>query len=228
MVFLSRITIIHTRSEDTEMENTIGEYKGTTTVAAVCNDGVIMATDTRATMGSYVASKHAKKVYQITDQLAMTIAGGVAAAQRVVDILKVNAKLYNLEKGRPMPVAAAAMLVSNILFSNREVGAPLPLQALIGGVDLTGPHVYNLDPYGSLTEEKMVSTGSGSPFAYGVLEDRYKEGSTIAEMAPVVVKAVDSAMKRDVASGDNFDVAVITSDGFKELSKEEKIALLES
>lgn len=210
------------------MENTIGEYKGTTTVAAVCNDGVIMATDTRATMGSYVASKHAKKVYQITDQLAMTIAGGVAAAQRVVDILKVNAKLYNLEKGRPMPVAAAAMLVSNILFSNREVGAPLPLQALIGGVDLTGPHVYNLDPYGSLTEEKMVSTGSGSPFAYGVLEDRYKEGSTIAEMAPVVVKAVDSAMKRDVASGDNFDVAVITSDGFRELSKEEKIALLES
>jgi len=210
------------------MENTIGEYKGTTTVAAVCNDGVIMATDTRATMGNYVASKHAKKVYQITDQLAMTIAGGVAAAQRVVDILKVNAKLYNLEKGRPMPVAAAAMLVSNILFSNREVGAPLPLQALIGGMDLTGPHVYNLDPYGSLTEEKMVSTGSGSPFAYGVLEDRYKENSTVAEMAPIVVKAVDSAMKRDVASGDNFDVAVITSDGFKELSEEEKIALLES
>lgn len=210
------------------MENTIGEYKGTTTVAAVCNDGVIMATDTRATMGNYVASKHAKKVYQITDQLAMTIAGGVAAAQRVVDILKVNAKLYDLEKGRPMPVSAAAMLVSNILFSNREVGAPLPLQALIGGMDLTGPHVYNLDPYGSLTEEKMVSTGSGSPFAYGVLEDRYKEGSTVAEMAPIVVKAVDSAMKRDVASGDNFDVAVITSDGFKELSEEEKIALLES
>jgi proteasome beta subunit len=210
------------------MENTIGEYKGTTTVAAVCNDGVIMATDTRATMGSYVASKHAKKVYQITDQLAMTIAGGVAAAQRVVEILKVNAKLYNLEKGRPMPVAAAAMLVSNILFSNREVGAPLPLQALIGGVDLTGPHVYNLDPYGSLTEEKMVSTGSGSPFAYGVLEDRYKEDSTIMEMMPIVVKAVDSAMKRDVASGDNFDVAVITSDGFKELSEDEKMALLQS
>jgi len=228
LVFLFRITIIRTRSEDIEMENTIGEYRGTTTVAAVCNDGVIMATDTRATMGNYVASKHAKKVYQITDQLAMTIAGGVAAAQRVVDILKVNAKLYYLEKGRPMPVAAAAMLVSNILFSNRAVGAPLPLQALIGGMDLTGPHVFNLDPYGSLTEEKMVSTGSGSPFAYGVLEDRYKEDSTVAEMAPIVVKAVDSAMKRDVASGDNFDVAVITSDGFKELSEEEKIALLES
>lgn len=210
------------------MENIIGEHRGTTTVAAVCSDGVILATDTRATMGNYVASKHAKKVYQITDRLAMTIAGGVAVAQRVVDVLKVNAQLFDLEKGRPMPVAAAARLVSNVLFSNREVGMPLPLQAIIGGFDDTGPHVFNLDPFGSLTEEKVVSTGSGSPFAYGVLEDRYKEGSTVKEMVPVVVKAVDSAMKRDTASGDSFDVAVITSDGYREMSPEEKQAILNS
>ena len=208
------------------MHNTIGEFKGTTTVGVVCRDGVILATDTRATMGTYVASKQAKKVYKITDSLAMTIAGGVAVAQRIVDILKANAQLFDLEKGRPMQVSAAARLVSNILFSNREVGMPLPLQAIIGGFDETGPHVFNLDPFGSLTEERVVSTGSGSPFAYGVLEDRYREDCSIKEMTSVVVKAVDSAMKRDVASGDSFDVAIITSEGYKELSKEEKRTLL--
>ncbi len=214
--------------EALKMENSLGEYRGTTTVAAVCSDGVILATDTRATMGNYVASKHAKKVYKITNRLAMTIAGGVAVAQRVVDILKVNAQLFDLQKGRPMPVSAAARLVSNVLFSNREVGMPLPLQALIGGFDETGPHVFNLDPFGSLTEEKMVSTGSGSPFAYGVLEDRFKEDSAVLEMTPIIVKALDSAMKRDTASGDSFDVAVITSEGYRELSQEEKRALLGS
>ena len=76
------------------MENSIGEYKGTTTVAAVCKDGVVFGTDTRATMGTYIASKNAKKVYQISDKLAMTIAGGVAVAQRIVDILKINTKLF--------------------------------------------------------------------------------------------------------------------------------------
>jgi proteasome beta subunit len=208
------------------MENSIGEYKGTTTVGAVCSDGVILGTDTRATMGSYVASKRAKKVYQITASLAMTIAGGVAVAQRIVDILKINARLFEFEKGRPMPVSTAARLVSNILFSNRSVGMPLPLQALIGGFDDTGPHVFNLDPFGSLTEEKVVSTGSGSPFAYGVLEDRFKEDCSIDEMLPVVVSAVDSAMKRDTASGDSFDVAVISKEGYRELTQDEKIALL--
>jgi proteasome beta subunit len=210
------------------MSNELGILKGTTTVGVVCLDGVILGTDTRATMGNFIASKNAKKVYQITDNLAMTIAGGVAVAQRVVEILKINATLYELEKNRPMPVASASRLVQTLLFSNREVGTPLPLQALIGGYDDTGPHIYNLDPYGSLTEEKMVSTGSGSPYAYGVLEAQFVEDKTVDEMLIVVVKAVDSAMKRDVASGDSFDVAVIKESGFRELSQIDKIQILNS
>jgi len=99
-------------------------------------------------------------------------------------------------------------------------------QILVGGVDSTGPHVFSLDPLGSLLEEKCVATGSGSPIAYGVLEDKYKEGSTIKEVLPVVVRAVDSAMKRDIASGDNYDIALITKDGYRSLSTEEKKEIL--
>lgn len=209
------------------MSSETGILKGTTTVGLVCSDGVILGTDTRATMGNFVASKRAKKIYQITDNLAMTIAGGVAVAQRIVEILKVNASLYELEKNRPIPVGSAARLVSNLLLSNREVGAPLPLQALVGGFDETGPHVFNLDPYGSLIEENVVSTGSGSPFAYGVLEAQYEENKTIEEMLPTVVKAIDAAMKRDTASGDSFDVAIIDKEGYSALSEEEKKAILE-
>jgi len=195
-------------------------------VGVVCKDGVILASDTRVTMGHFVAHKFGKKVYQIDDHLGMTIAGTVADAQRVVDILTANAKLYRIKMNRPMPVSAAARLVANLLFSNRYV--PLATQVLVGGVDTTGPHVFNLDPYGSLTEEKFVSTGSGSPLAYGILEDQYKEDRTIEEMLPVIVKAVNAAMKRDIASGNSYNVTVIDSNGYRELSKEEKNKLLTS
>jgi proteasome beta subunit len=127
-----------------------------------------------------------------------------------------------------MPVQSAARLIQNLLFSNREVGAPLPMQAIVGGYDETGSHVYNLDPYGSLTEEKMVSTGSGSPYAYGVLEAQFEENKSVDDMLKVVVRAVDSAMKRDVASGDSFDIVVINESGFRELPIDEKKALLNS
>jgi proteasome beta subunit len=200
--------------------------KGTTTVGAVCKDGVILASDTRVTMGHYIAHKFGKKVYQIDDHLGMTIAGTVADAQRVVDILTANAKLYKIKMNRPIPVSGAARLVANLLFSARSI--PLATQVLVGGVDTTGPHVYNLDPYGSLTEEKFVSTGSGSPVAYGVLEDKYRENMSIEEMLPTIVKAVDSAMKRDIASGNSYNVTVIDNNGYRELTKEEKNKLLTS
>ncbi len=200
--------------------------KGTTTVGAVCKDGVILASDTRVTMGYYVAHKFGKKVYQIDNHLGMTISGTVADAQKVVDILIANAKLYKIKMNRPMPVSAAARLVANLLFSNRYV--PLSTQVLVGGVDTTGPHVFNLDPYGSLTEEKFVSTGSGSPVAYGVLEDKYKENMAVEELLPTIVKAVNAAMKRDVASGNSYNVTVIDDKGYRELLKEEKNKLLAS
>jgi proteasome beta subunit len=198
--------------------------KGTTTVGVVCKDGVILASDTRVTMGFYVAHKHGKKVYQIDDHLAMTIAGSLADAQKAVDVLTTNAKLYKIELGRPLPISSAARLLANLLFSARYV--PLLAQVLVGGLDDTGPHIFSIDPFGSLTEEKCVSTGSGSPVAYGILEDKYKDGVPVKEMLSVIVKAVDAAMKRDSASGDSFNVAVIDAKGYRDLTDKEKKQLL--
>lgn len=200
--------------------------KGTTTIGVICKDGVILASDTRVTMGYYVAHKYGKKVYKIDDHLGMTIAGTVADAQKVVDILIANAQLYRINMNRPIPVSSAARIIANLLFSARYI--PLATQVLVGGLDKTGPHLFNLDPYGSLTEEKSVATGSGSPLAYGVLEDQYKEDLSVEELLPIIVKAVKSAMKRDVASGNNFNITVINSSGYKEFSEDEKKKLLGS
>lgn len=194
--------------------------KGTTTVGVVCTDGVILCSDTRVTMGAFIAHKKGKKIHKIDDHIALTISGSVADAQRVVEILAANARLYKIDFGRPIPIHAASRLVSNLLFSARY--APLIAQVIVGGIDDTGSHVFVLDPLGSLTEEKCVATGSGSPVAYGVLEDRYQEGISVKDMLPIATHAVIAAMKRNTASGDSFDVAIINKDGYRELVDEEK------
>ena len=199
--------------------------KGTTTIGIVCKDGVVLATDTRVTMGYFIAHRHGKKVYPIDDHMAMTIAGVVADAQNVVEILQANARLFSLNNNRSMPISAAARLAANILFSSR--GAPLILQAIIAGMDDTGAHVFSIDPFGSVIDDKCVSTGSGSPVAYGVLEDGYHEGISVKEGKSLVVRAVDAAMKRNAGTGDSFDVVTITrKEGYKELSEAEKVSLL--
>lgn len=96
------------------------------------------------------------------------------------------------------------------------------VQALVGGVDDSGSHIFSIDPYGSITEETCVATGSGSPVAYGVLEDGYRDNLSTDEGISLLSRAVASAMKRDAGSGDSYDVAVITSAGYRELTTQEK------
>jgi len=199
-------------------------FKGTTTVGAISPDGVVLASDTRVTAGSLVVHKKGKKVYKVDDHLAMTISGLVADAQQTVEILKANSKLYRLQRKSSIPVSAAARLVANLFFSNRL--SPFLIQIIMGGVDDSGPHLFAIDPFGSITEEKCVATGSGSPVAYGVLEEKYREGLSLKEVLQIVVKSVNSAMKRDVASGDSFDVSVIDLNGYRELSDDEKGRIL--
>ncbi|MFQ6135219.1 MAG: archaeal proteasome endopeptidase complex subunit beta [Nitrososphaerales archaeon] len=200
-------------------------HHGTTTVGMVCTDGIVLATDTRAIAGGYfIAHRAVKKIQKIGDHLALTMAGGVADAQSVVDTIRYYANIYKLEKREPMPVKSAARLASNIFFSARLF--PYIADVIVGGVDEKGGAIYNVDLFGSLTEDKYHSTGSGSPVAFGILESEYREELTTEEAIPIAVKAVNASIQRNAGTGDGFDVAVITKDGYREFSKEEKEAVL--
>ncbi|NWG10061.1 MAG: archaeal proteasome endopeptidase complex subunit beta [Nitrososphaerales archaeon] len=200
-------------------------YRGTTTVGLVCADGVVLATDTRVTMPrSFIAHRKGKKVHKIDDHLGITISGVVADAQNVVDTLRYHAGIYKLEKRDVIPVRAIARMASNVFFSSRLF--PYIADVLIGGYDKMGPSIFNVDFFGSITKENYVSTGSGSPIAYGILESEYREGLTIEDGMAIAVKAVTSAMKRDAMSGDSFDVVKIDKDGYLEISEEEKKRVL--
>jgi len=200
-------------------------YHGTTTVGMVCSDGVVLATDTRVSAGGFIAHKRGKKLLKIDENIAMTISGGVADAQNVVDTLKYYANLYRIERGRLMPVKAASQVVSNILFSSRLY--PFIADVLVAGVDQSGGSIYSVDIFGSINREKMVATGSGSPVAYGILESEFKEGLPAVKVYPLAAKAIISATKRNAATGDSFDVAVLDKNGFREIAESEKDKLLD-
>lgn len=194
--------------------------KGTTTVGIVCTDGVVLATEQRATMGHFIASKTAKKIYQIDDLVGMTTAGSVGDAQQIVRIISVESKLFKMRRQESVTIKGITTLLSNMLSGQRYY--PLMVQLLIGGVDKNGPAIYSLDALGGNIEEtRAVSTGSGSPMAYGVLEDRYTEDMNVVEGVDLAIRALHNAMKRDSASGESIDVVVITKDKYERLNQEE-------
>ncbi|HDN95938.1 MAG: proteasome endopeptidase complex, archaeal, beta subunit [Thermoplasmata archaeon] len=193
--------------------------KGTTTLGLVFKDGIVAAAEHRATMGTLIAHKVAKKIFKIDDHMLLTTAGLVGDAQLLARFLRVEAELYKLEREEKMPVKGAATLMANIL--NQRKFYPYYVQLIIGGVDSTGPHIFSLDPAGGAIEDIYTTTGSGSPYVFGVLEDNYKENMELDEAINLAIRAMAAAMKRDAASGDGMDVVVITKKEYRELSREE-------
>ncbi|MCX6772901.1 MAG: archaeal proteasome endopeptidase complex subunit beta [Candidatus Micrarchaeota archaeon] len=197
---------------------------GTTTVGLVCTDGIIMASDRRATMGYFIADKDIQKIYQIDDRLSMTIAGGVGDAQALIRLMQAEASLYKLKHGRNITTKAAASLLSNLLHNYKWY--PFYVQLLIGGMD-DKAEIYSLDAMGGLTEAKYTSTGSGSPVAYGVLEETFKENGTIKDNIRCAARAISAAMKRDAATGEHVDLITVTKAGFKRYERTEVEKMLQ-
>jgi proteasome beta subunit len=198
---------------------------GTTTVGLVGKDSVILASDRRATMGYLIASKDIDKIYAVDKHIGMTIAGSVGDAQTLIRWMAAELKLYELKHGKKASVQAAATLLANILAGNKYY--PFWVQILLGGYD-SKPKLFSIDMLGGITEEKLTSTGSGSPIAYGVIEDLYKDNATIQENLLIAGKAVTSAMKRDAASGERVDLVIIDKNGFQRLKKEDVKKIIES
>ncbi len=187
---------------------------GTTTVGIVTKEGVVLATEHRATMEHIIAHKVAKKLYKIDENLGMTTAGLVGDLQVLVRYMRAEAALYRLKRGQLMSVEALATLLSNILNASKYF--PYWVSILVGGYDNRGYHVFAVDAAGGAIEDKYASTGSGSLFVYGVLEDRYQEDMSLDEAVELAVRGIAAAMKRDAASGDGIEVATITKkDGFQ-------------
>ena len=195
--------------------------EGTTTIGITAGDSVVLATEQRASIGNLVASKTAKKIYQVTDDAAMTISGGVGDGQNLAKTLKVEANLYEMRRGKPITMTGLASMAGNVMRSYFFYVVPL-----LGGVDDEGAHVFSLDPAGGVMEEEFASTGSGSTMAYGVLEDGYNDELTLDEAKTLAVRALESAMERDTASGNGIILAEITpEEGFRQLDDEEVEAI---
>ncbi|HII60401.1 archaeal proteasome endopeptidase complex subunit beta [Pyrococcus horikoshii] len=199
------------------------KFKGTTTVGIVCKDGVVLAADRRASLGNIIYARNVTKIHKIDEHLAIAGAGDVGDILNLVRLLRAEAKLYYSQSGKRMSVKALATLLANIM--NGAKYFPYLAWFLVGGYD-EKLKLYSVDMVGGITEDKYATAGSGMEFAYSILDSEYKDNLTLEEGIKLAVKAINTAIKRDVFSGDGILVVTITKEGYKELSDSELEATL--
>ncbi|KAL9226381.1 hypothetical protein vseg_002202 [Gypsophila vaccaria] len=180
---------------------------GTTIVGLIFQDGVILGADTRATEGPIVADKNCEKIHYMAPNIYCCGAGTAADTENVTDMVCSQLNLHRHHTGRESRVVTALTLLKSHLFSHQgHVSAAL----VLGGVDVTGPHLHTIYPHGSTDTLPFATMGSGSLAAMSVFESKYREGLSREEGIKLVSEAIASGIFNDLGSGSNIDVCVIT------------------
>lgn len=190
-----------------------GISTGTTTIGIVCKDCIVLAADRRATAGTMIVNKNIDKVRPVTKHIAITTAGSVSDIQLLFKYLSAELKLKEMRMGRETSVKEAANLLSawvyNLIRSSYGIA-----HFLVGGFDPSGPRLFDIYPDGSSTEiDDYITSGSGSVFALGVLESKYKKNLSREESVKLAIDAMNASLARDSASGNGINVYVIDKNG---------------
>lgn len=189
--------------------------KGTTTLGFVFKEGIIIAVDSRASMGTFIGSQTVKKVIEINDFLLGTMAGGAADCSFWERHLTRLCRLHQLRTKDRISVAAASKILANIFFQYR--GRGLSCGTMVAGWDKTGPHLYMVDDQGDRHLGERFSVGSGSTYAYGVLDSGYKFDLSLDEAVELGKRAIYHATHRDGASGGYVRVYHVHQNGWTKI-----------
>ncbi|MHA1371791.1 MAG: proteasome subunit beta [Promethearchaeota archaeon] len=223
-----RITNLNIYPDKTAFKKTLSESSdaqaveitipGAVSLGLKCVDGVVLGNERRFIWGYTALVKNVKKIFKLTDRIALSVAGLISDMQMLAKIMRAQANLYELDHGAPITVKALAKLLSNYLYQRKLM--PLYTQVIIAGVDDDGPGLYTLDPIGSFIPDDYAAAGSSTTLAISILESEYKKDITVKEAKALVEKAIINSIKRDATTGEIMDVMTITKDGISEYSKD--------
>jgi 20S proteasome subunit beta 2 len=182
---------------------------GTTIAGLIFKDGVVLGADTRATEDTIVADKNCSKIHYIAPNIYCCGAGTAADTENVTMMTSSATELHRLNTGRKARVGMVCRLLKQYLFRYEGyISAAL----VLGGVDITGPHLYTIHPHGSTDTLPYVTMGSGSLAAMAVFEANYKPDMEEEEAKVLVQNAIAAGIFNDLGSGTNIDLCVITAD----------------
>jgi len=190
---------------------------GTTTLAFLYQGGIVVAVDSRSSMGPAVSSQTVRKVVEISPFLLGTIAGGAADCQYWERELMRQIKLYEINNKHRISVTAASRILNNIMYAYKDYDLSMGIM-LAGWDEGKGPDLFYLSNEGTRIQGHLFSVGSGSTNAYGILDSCYRYDMSKEEALELGRRAIYHATHRDAYSGGVVNVFSIGPNGWRKVS----------
>jgi len=159
-----------------------------------------------------------KKIYEVDDHIGVVSAGSLADARDLVDMARIKAQINKITYGEPISVSSLTKYVCDRkhLVTQYAGVRPYGVGLLVGGIDNTGPRLFETEPSGTMIEWKAQAIGRGADKAKRILTKEYRDGMDMVSGKKLLLRALKAGEKN--ATPGNIDAVVITKKGIKEMS----------
>jgi len=204
---------------DEDLKNNILK-SGTTILGIVCRDGIVMASDRRATGGNIVLAKNVQKTVKINDYLVLSGTGAASDIEMQKKIIAAELRLNELKSKKRPTIKESANLIGMMTYRNIRQPSMIPsiVGTLVSGFNEDGTfELYTIEPAGTAmkVEDFDANFGSGMPYVLGLLERQYHKDMDVKEGVALAVESLKSSTQRDTGSGNGIDVFTITKKEIK-------------
>jgi len=195
--------------------------RGATAVGLKWNRGIVLAVEKRIT-SRLIEPKSYEKIFQIDEHIAAAPSGIIADARVLVDRARLEAQIYRLTYGEPVPLTVLVKKICDLKQAHTQYGGVRPFGAalLLAGVN-EKPELYETDPSGAYFEWKAVAIGSGRNTAMAIFEENYSDELNREGAIKLAIRALVSTIENPTP--DSIEVALITTEEkrWKKLERKE-------
>jgi len=184
----------------------------------------VIASDTRLSSGYSIYTREQDKLHALTNSAVLGASGCWCDVLSLTRLIQARMKLYKHEHLKEMSAGAVAQMLSTMLYNKRFF--PYYVSNVLAGLDEQGNGVvYSYDPVGHCDKNTFHAGGSSGALLQPLLDSQIglrnmavkpTEPLTLEKALQITKDVFTSAAERDIHTGDEVVIRIITKDGVKE------------
>lgn len=170
--------------------------RGRTIIGISCPEGVVIGAEERVE-SRLQDPDFSQKVYEVDEHLGAVVVGISSDARILIDEARVYAQSNRLMYDEAIDVEIVTRRIGDVmqLYTQHAGVRPFGVSVIFGGVDKVGPRLFTTDPGGSYRPYKAVAIGIGKEPVDSILEQEYREDSTLVDAAKLAVKCLVKSLQ---------------------------------
>jgi proteasome alpha subunit len=169
--------------------------RGATVIGIECKEGVVLAAEEN--VEPLEDARDSWKIFRVDNHFGAAIVGLSSDARVLIDQARIDAQSNKLTYDEPIDIEVATEKICNIqqTYTQHGGGRPYGVSMLFGGVDSTGPHIFDTHPSGTYRGHKATAIGAGRETVLAILKEQYRVDLTLEEAKKLAVKCLVKALQ---------------------------------